>query len=80
MPELYPDLVLDYEAFWILNSTRTYGMSMPNPISMSEIKNFMDIFDINEFESKKNFVRRIKILDNAYLNAIHEKQKKNADK
>lgn len=65
-PVLYDDLYSDYEAFVILNASRQAGFSV-GPISISDIHALMQILDIDQIEERKMFLRRIKILDNAYL-------------
>jgi hypothetical protein len=74
-PDIYPDLLLDYNAFLLLSSTRTYGFSSANPISLTEIKSFIDIFGIKGHAEKKTFIKRMRVLDNAFLNWHREKNK-----
>jgi len=65
-PALYPDLVPDYKAFIILSASRRIGM-VEGPIPISDIKAYCEMFDITDYDQKRQFLKRIKILDRTYL-------------
>lgn len=60
----------------MLNSTRTATEAGSNPITLTEIQAYFDIFRLKDVEERKCFVRFIKALDRVYLKHCHEKQKK----
>jgi len=72
-PQLYEDLVIDYHAFSLLNASRRIGMTAGS-IPISEIHAYCRMFEINGWQQRKEFLRRIKILDGAYLNYIKSKE------
>lgn len=76
-PELYNDLVMDYQAFAVLSSSRRMGMSIA-PIPISEILAYANYCYITDYEQRDVFLRRIKLLDRVFLE-WHQK-KANADK
>ena len=63
---LYPDLILDYQAFTILNSSRNSGFAA-GPIPLTEILAYMTMFNIDQHKERQLFLQRIQILDTAYL-------------
>lgn len=65
-PALYPDLALDYEAFWFLSDSRRFTMGGAGPIPISEIHHYAEMFQI-PLAQRMNFLRRIKAMDRAYL-------------
>lgn len=73
-PELYPDLFMDYEAFVVLSSSRRIGMDV-TPIPISEIKAYADYFAITDYLQRELFLRRIQILDRAFLDWHRQKAK-----
>ena len=77
-PELYSDLKLDFDAFNILSTSRPVGFSY-GAIPISEILAYCNMFGIDDYEERKEFIKRIKILDRAYLN-FHNKKSKQANK
>ena len=70
-PKLYADLALDYQAFKMLNASRQSTMSAA-PISMADIYAYMQIFEINNFCTRRQFLYHIKLLDSIYLEFIRE--------
>lgn len=74
-PTLYPDLVLDWEAFWTISSSRQIGMSLGS-IQISEVLAFMEMFGIDDYDQRKAMLRRIQVLDSAYLEYFAEKEKR----
>ena len=74
-PVIYQDLILDYEAFIILNNSRLIGMT-EGSIPLSEIYAYMKIFEIFDYNQRKLFLKRIRFLDKVYLDFIHESNTK----
>ena len=74
-PVLYADLIMDYEAFIILNASRSIGMS-EGSIPLSEIYAYMQIFEIDDYSQRKLFLKRIRFLDRVYLEFVHESNAK----
>lgn len=52
------------EAFYYLSSRRTIGFSAENPISMADIRDYIDMFDIDD---AKLFLYLISEMDHEYL-------------
>ena len=77
-PQLYDDLRIDYQAFVVLSSSRRVGMSA-TPIPISEILAYADYYHIDGYEQRQVLLRRIKILDRAFLD-WHSKHSAKADK
>lgn len=73
-PEIYPDLLPDYLAFCQLSSSRPVGLSGAEALRLSEIFAYMQIFDISGIEERRLFLKRIRILDRAYLDWHQKKQ------
>lgn len=73
-PKLFADLELDYSAFHILNASRTAGFSGPNPLQLTEILAFMEMFKIRMLSERRLLIKRIRILDRAYMNYFDEEQ------
>ncbi|MFA5408476.1 MAG: hypothetical protein WC343_06865 [Bacilli bacterium] len=65
-PALYPDLQLDYEAFWFLSDSRRFTMGGAGPIPISEIHHYAEMFRI-PLAQRMSFLRKIKAMDRAYL-------------
>jgi hypothetical protein len=64
------------EGFFMLSSCRTYGMGA-NPLSMSDILAYIQIY--NPYNPLQ-FIRYIKRMDNAYLDAQSKKQEQERGK
>jgi hypothetical protein len=62
-PLLHEDLVPDFEAFAALNRRRTEFGAIP----FSEIRAYMKLHGIENYKDQQLFLKRIDILDNAYL-------------
>ncbi len=77
-PSLYADLYMDYEAFATLSASRRIGMDI-SPIPISEIKAYADYYRINDYEQRRTFLRRIQILDRAFLDWHKEQSETTKD-
>lgn len=73
MPTLYQDLFDTFKIFEVLNSTRQVGFQA-NPIQISEIVAYCELFGITDLEYKRILIERIQIMDKAFLG--EEKKKK----
>ena len=60
------------KAFKLLSGRRSYGMG-PNPISLRDIGDCIDLYHVEDFEE---FIHIICEMDNEYLVKITEQQKK----
>lgn len=65
-----------YAAFQDLTGSRNVSMAGALPIPVSEIKAYCELFNIAELEERSRILRYVKVLDNAYLTYVSEKQKK----
>jgi len=72
-PELYPDLFWVWEAFSELNQSREIGFSGPQPLKLSEIRALIDELEITSPDNRWRFIRRIRVLDKAFLEKAHSK-------
>jgi hypothetical protein len=79
-PELYDDLMVNWDVFWLLSSKRTAGFDMPNPISMQEIEACIRTFEITDWSSRMRLIQQIGIMDRAYLNYVSEQRLKPVSK
>lgn len=73
------DLYLDWNAFWHLSGSRQTGMGLGS-IQVSEVYAYMQMFEMNDYEERKTFLRRIQILDSVYLNHHNEAMKDREEK
>jgi len=74
-PTLYLDLINDYRAFIVLSASRSISMA-EGPIPLSEIYAYMQIFEINKYDQRKLFLKRIRFMDKIYLDFVHKDEKK----
>ena len=65
-PDLYPDLIPDYNAFRVLSASRQMSMSVA-PIPISEICAYADYNNITDYNQRQVLLHRIKILDRVFL-------------
>lgn len=65
-PKLYDDLIIVWEAFNALNSSRL-GC---NSISFSEIESWLNLNGVKSLEFRQEITHYIRILDNKYLSLI----------
>lgn len=66
-PELYEDLRQDFKAFGELHQSRRYTGFGPSPLCVTDILAYMEMFDICDYEARKIFLKRIQVMDQAYL-------------
>lgn len=71
-PRLHADLELDYSAFHVLNASRSAGFSGPESLQLTEILAFMEMFDIKSVAERRLLLRRIRILDRAFISYFNE--------
>ncbi len=76
MPEVYDDLQWLVDAFCSITSSRQVGFGL-GPIPLSEIKTYVELFPIPE--DLETFVRLLRTMDNEYLAAMAEKQKRDGN-
>lgn len=75
-PILFYSLRSVWESFWVLHNTRTVGFNGVNPISLQEIKAYIDLFSIEDISV---FIEYICVLDREFLSwrdAESERQSK----
>lgn len=70
-PELLEDVIEAWEAFDLLGSTRQYNSGFPQPILLSEISAYINLFNI-KYDIDK-FIQYIKYLDTIYLEKVLKK-------
>lgn len=68
-PVLPQDLNWYVSSYSILSSRRQYGMSSPQPISMSDIVSYLTIYPWHDVDT---FVKYIIVLDNTFLEYKNE--------
>lgn len=69
------ELLKYWNAFVLLSRSRTSHFAGSNPIALSEIKAFFEIFEINDIEEREDFVYFIKELDAELLTLERAEQK-----
>jgi hypothetical protein len=74
-PHLHADLELDYSAFHVLNASRTAGFSGPDSLQLTEILAFMEMFNITSVSERRILLRRLRILDRAFMSYFNETHK-----
>lgn len=79
-PKLYPDLIWIWSAFLWLGQRRSWGFSAPQYISPESIKNYCDLFDIDNYEDKELLIRYISVLDNHWMQDWIKKEKAKQNK
>jgi hypothetical protein len=62
-----------FEAFNVLSSSRSFGMSGPLPIAISEMWAYQQMFGMVDEDERASFVRAMQRLDGAYLAAYAER-------
>ena len=73
-PRLYPDLQGSVEMFFELSPSRQMGFGA-GAIPVSEIKDHFELFGIDGYEIRKFFFRRMRLMDNIYLDIVNNKNK-----
>lgn len=73
VPELNDEPDLDhvqrwyFDAFFKLSRSRQIGFGTPQPITISEIRNYLDIEEVTDPDERKQFIDYIQALDSRYL-------------
>ena len=60
-------------AFNTLGRTRQFGMSAPQPITLSEMYAYFQIHEITDCETRNRYVRVLQDMDEVYLGFMAEK-------
>ena len=75
-PQLFEDLEPVVQAFSVLSASRPYHVGMtsvtPGAISFSEIKSYCELMRVEDLDE---FVRLVRVLDDAYLRCSAEKRR-----
>ena len=68
-PKLFEDLVEDFNIFIELSSSRQWDSmaGIPHPIKFSEIEAYLRIYDVIDQTQKLRLIKRIKFMDQVYL-------------
>ena len=74
-PALYSDLLNYFIAFNTLSSSRQQGFGVGS-IQLSEIYAFFKIYNIDNIDDRDLYLKRIKILDNVYIDWVNEEREK----
>jgi hypothetical protein len=59
-----------YQAFNTLSSSRSYGMSGPLPISITDMASYCQLFEVVSLDERAAFIRQIQRLDHKYLEIV----------
>ena len=73
-PQLDPEAAPLGEMFLLLNGSRTYGFSGPNPLQVGEIKAMLDMVGEDDVERRLFILWVIKQMDTLYLNHVESKR------
>jgi len=79
-PDIFSDYVWVWEAFLTLSSSRQMGMSSPQPISLSEIKTYIDLYKIDDRDEVDELIYLVQHLDHVFVAASIAKAKAPAKK
>jgi len=80
MPELTPYEASFYRSFWEVGTERSFGMA-PGPIPRSAIVQYCEDEGIWDPSDRIIFMRYIRAMDSAYLNALaKQRDKENSTK
>ncbi len=71
-PILDYELFVYWEFFWILSRSRQYGYGILQPISLSELKALLDLYEIKD--DVELFICFIQYLDGIYLEKMNKKK------
>lgn len=71
-PDLFKDLIQYWQAFHVLSSSRSSGMSI-GAIPLSAYESYFRIFGIDSLEERLNYIKFVGILDNEFLEYQREK-------
>ena len=71
-PELYSDLIWQWEAYCMLDNCRSMGFSGPDPIKYFEMQAMANEL---ELQDRTRFFKRIKLLDQVYFKFLDDKPK-----
>ncbi|WP_298983488.1 hypothetical protein [uncultured Roseibium sp.] len=74
-PELFEDLRLVWEAFKTLSPARQYYNGAPQPIPLSEILAYCQMFEINDLEERREFAEFIIEMDTVFIAAVLKKSR-----
>lgn len=61
------------QAFNVLSSSRQYGMSGPQPISLAEMYSYCKMFALADVDERENFVATMQRLDATYMADISKR-------
>jgi hypothetical protein len=78
-PLLYPDLQGTVEMFFELSPSRQIGFSA-GAIPISEIKAYFDLFGIDDYGVRRFFLKRVRLMDNIYLDLINKNKSNKTSK
>jgi len=73
-PELHNDLVWVDRAFRIIDRARVTGMG-PSRLSLKYIKDYLEMYPINDKYEKDRFIRLVLAMDDEYMTWAIEKTK-----
>lgn len=66
-PQLFPDLVWIWEGYTMLSSSRQWGMSAPQPISLREMLSYLDFQGIDDLDERSEFIHLCLFLDRRFM-------------
>lgn len=66
MPDLFPDLIQDWEVFWEMSESRPASMEGIAAIPMSEIVSYLELWNIRNLGARITFANRIRTMDRTY--------------
>lgn len=69
-PALMPELSHYLEVFWELSNSRQHGMNGPQPISLTEIWAYCQMFGWDTIEERTQLVHFIQQMDSAYFESL----------
>ena len=78
-PELFDDLAQYWNAFHILSSSRSAGMSI-GAIPLPAYESYFRIMGVDSLEERLDYIRFVGIIDNEYLQWQGEKHDKESKK
>lgn len=79
-PSLSKWTVQYYSAFNVLSDSRQIGQGGIGPIPLSEMKAYMEMFEVSNLDERERFAKMVRALDRVYIKHVNMKLKQDREK
>ncbi len=79
-PSLNKWTVQYYSAFNVLSDSRQIGQGGIGPIPLSEMKAYMEMFEVSNLDERERFAKMVRALDRVYIKHVNTKLKQDREK